>query len=170
MNFHTEKEMSLAFRGYLDRIIKIPNVNIFDELKGLFGIPDYVIIESNEFQLSNYIIAVELKLKNWNRALIQSFRYKSFANLSYVILDETNINNAIENIHKFKKFNVGLASFNKNYTLKIYHQPICGLPYSEFIYKKLCEKTIAGCSKKAINNNLGSGSILKNTLSRFLVQ
>lgn len=54
--------------------------------------------------------AIEAKLKDWKKALKQAYRYKWFAEYSYVVLDSYYSNNAIKNIDLFEKYNVGLAT------------------------------------------------------------
>lgn len=56
--------------------------------------------------------AVEAKLKDWKRALKQAYRYKWFAEYSYVVLDSHYSKSALNNIQAFEKHNVGLASIS----------------------------------------------------------
>ncbi len=68
------------------------------------------------------IISIEAKLRNWQRALQQAFRYKRFSNESYVLLDKKYIEPALKNIHIFQERNIGLMSMdNDGYT--IHHSP-----------------------------------------------
>ncbi len=60
--------------------------------------------------LTNQIIAIEAKLKNWRRALDQAIRYKRFSNKSYVLLDGKYVEPALKNIQIFKEKNIGLMS------------------------------------------------------------
>lgn len=136
MNFKTEKEMSCYFKDFLIEVFNEENIEILEELKGLFGIPDFVFIEKNN-QYINHIIAIELKLKNWKKALIQAFKYRNFANQSYVIIDEKNLSNAVKNIDNFKQSNIGLASFNKNKELRIHFYPNSNDPFSVYYKEKL---------------------------------
>ncbi|OQP58836.1 hypothetical protein A3860_39190 [Niastella vici] len=71
--------------------------------------------------LSN--IAIEAKLKNWRRALHQAFKYKWFAEKSFVVLDSQNSQPAIKNIGEFKKLNVGLAEIATDGRLSIHYKP-----------------------------------------------
>ncbi|MEI3802327.1 MULTISPECIES: hypothetical protein [unclassified Chitinophaga] len=73
-------------------------------------------------------IAIEAKLKNWKRALDQAFRYKWFADKSYVVLDSNYIKPAISNINEFTKMNVGLAEINLQGEVKLHFKPIKSLP------------------------------------------
>ncbi len=132
--FNTEKEMSLKFERYL----KITFGNSFlKEQQGLFGIPDFVFYVKNEQQFS--IVSFELKLKDWKRAAKQAFRYKSFSNMSYVVLSSTNTQAAINNIDLFKKYRIGLASFTPNFDFEILYKPEVCEPYSKNLKEKLLE-------------------------------
>lgn len=68
---------------------------------------------SNKYELSfKKSIAIEAKLKNWKRALMQAYRYKWFADYSYVVLDNAHMKSAVENICLFKQYNIGLVSIS----------------------------------------------------------
>lgn len=81
----------------------------------------YRLVKEYEYILED-VIAIEAKLKNWKRALEQAKRYKKFANLSYVLLDEVNIGPALKNIREFKNSNIGLLSLSAG-QLKTYCLP-----------------------------------------------
>jgi hypothetical protein len=74
--------------------------HVIYEPKGLFGIPDVMLvhIESTNGKIEKEAIAFELKLRNWKRALVQAYKYRAFAELSYVILDHSYINPAPEKL------------------------------------------------------------------------
>jgi hypothetical protein len=71
----------------------------------------------------NANFAIEAKLKDWKRALKQAYRYKWFAEYSYVVLDAYYSNVAIKNINLFEKYNVGLASITIDGKLKRHFNP-----------------------------------------------
>jgi len=73
--------------------------------------------------------AIEAKLKNWKQALKQAYRYKWFAEFSYVVLDAFYAKPAIQNIDMFKKYNVGLATLSKEGNLVRYYSPQKNKPY-----------------------------------------
>lgn len=129
MSFKSEKEMSKHFKSFYKAIIKGTGKKCIEECKGLFGIPDYIIVEKEKDQLKN-VVAYELKLKNWKRALVQAFRYKSFANQSFVVMDDNHIGNAIKCIDDFKRVKVGLASFNSEKNFTIHYTPENDSPFS----------------------------------------
>ena len=106
------------------------------EVPNLFGIPDIVFTNCNQNNTIEQVIAIELKLRNWKKALLQAFRYRSFANLSFVILDDTHITSAMLNIEEFKKSNIGLLGLTNNGELIPYFIPSRNKPFSE---RLVCE-------------------------------
>lgn len=145
--FDTEQEMSILFEKYLK--MNFGNTYL-KECQGLFGIPDFVFyINNNKEDVS--IVSFELKLKNWKRAAKQAFRYKSFSNVSYVVLPMKNINAALNNIELFKKYNIGLAKFDQNSVFEILHKPEIEKPYSEDLSHKIIASI--GNSKKKTKNS-----------------
>jgi hypothetical protein len=61
---------------------------------------------------SPVIRAFELKISDWQRAMMQAHRYRYFANSSIVVLHSDKLKNALEYLDTFKKINVGLWAFN----------------------------------------------------------
>jgi len=143
--FSTEHEMSLMFEKFL--IANFGNAYL-KECQGLFGVPDFVFYSRQEDEIS--IISFELKLKNWQKAAKQAFRYKSFSNISYVVLASKNAKAALNNIALFEKYNIGLAKFNANSNFEILYKPKPSIPYSENLNLKLVE-TINSSRKKSKN-------------------
>ncbi len=158
MQFETENEMATLFKHFFNSNIEETNIEFREECKRLFGIPDAVFIEKKD-NFIRHIVAFELKLKKWQRALIQAFKYKNFANQSFVIIDEHYITPAIKNIDKFIHFNIGIASFNKNKELKIFYYPKIKKPFSNEYYEKL----------DGINIDHIFNSILDDKLKKFCV-
>lgn len=56
------------------------------------------------------IVAVEAKLSDWGRALVQAYRNQQFADESWVVLDHCYHRAALKNVHQFARAGVGLAS------------------------------------------------------------
>lgn len=104
------------------------NGKIVLEPNGLFGRPD-IMIEDRE------IICIEAKLKNWKRALIQAYRYRSFSEKSYVYMDNDFIKAPLDNIDEFKRFNIGLAGVSDE-KINIYYEPKETKPFSKVLYEK----------------------------------
>lgn len=155
--FETELEMSLMFEKYLKA--NFGNAYL-KECQGLFGVPDFVFYAKQKQEVS--IIAFELKLKNWKKAAKQAFRYKSFSNISYVVLSSKNANAALNNIELFKKYNIGLAKFDINSYFEILYKPELGEPYSDNLNQKLIE-SISSSKKKSKNIETLISTVDKNT-------
>lgn len=139
MSFKTELEMSKLFRDFIFSNINDKDITILQEFSGLFGRPDYLIIEK-EAGAVQYVISIELKLKNWRKGLDQAFKYRSFSNLSLVVIDEAQVN-LLENVlEEFKHYNIGLGVFNKNGQFKILYLPDYEQPYSVHLVNKMLNK------------------------------
>jgi predicted transcriptional regulator len=96
---------------------KLYNDNFIIEKDSKFFInKEYVFPFKNNF-------AIEAKLKDWKRALKQAYRYKWFAEYSFVVIDEYYSKKAIENIDIFKKYNVGLATLSSEKVFKKHYYP-----------------------------------------------
>ena len=72
--------------------------------------------------ITDSVISIEAKLKNWQRALQQAHRYKRFSHKSYVLLDESKSHPALKNIALFRKYNIGLMTMNHD-SYKVHHMP-----------------------------------------------
>lgn len=72
----------------------------------------------------NKVIAIEVKLHNWKRALIQAFKYLVFANQSYVAMDADYVHRAKVNMDEFRKSNVGLVSISFNGKIERIYTPV----------------------------------------------
>lgn len=134
--FKSEEDMAVIFSQLLYQLRQSNNITFLTEQKGLFGIPDFILIE-NKLPDSKLIIAIELKLKNWKQALKQAYKYKSFSNYSFVVLDEINLKAAINNLEMFKNFNIGLSSFNPKKELKIVYYPNFEIPFNPQLVDKI---------------------------------
>lgn len=136
MSFSSENEMTNYFREYISSVTSDDDMLCYEQFRGLFGIPDFLIIKQGKKSIE-LIVSVELKLNNWNRALKQAFKYKSFSHISFVIFDETNFDQISKKISQFKKSNIGLASFNKNKEIKVLYFPKLSEPYCHNLLTKL---------------------------------
>lgn len=67
--------------------------------------------------------AIEVKLKDWKRALKQAYRYKWFAEYSFVVLDSHYNKAALKNLDLFIKYNVGLASISREGVMQRHYSP-----------------------------------------------
>jgi len=107
----------------------------FKEYQGLFGIPDFVFYSKYEDEVA--VVSFELKLKDWKRAAKQAFRYKSFSNISYVVLSSKSVNSALNNIELFERYNIGLAKFDNESDFEILYKPESNKPFSDILSQKL---------------------------------
>jgi hypothetical protein len=71
------------------------------------------------------IVAIEAKVSNWKRGLYQAYRYRQYADLSYLALHSQYIDRAKQNLNLFEDLNVGLIRVDdlKN-ELEIIYMPI----------------------------------------------
>lgn len=118
------------------------------ECQGLFGIPDFVVYSWEKDETA--VISFELKLSDWKRAAKQAFRYRSFSNMSYVVMSAQKSAVAVKNIDLFKRYNIGLAKFNNDGFFEILHKPEISQPYSENLNRKLMQ-SIGNSHLKAKN-------------------
>lgn len=75
------------------------------------------------------VVAIEAKLRDWRRALVQAYRYIQFANESWVLIDHGTSSSALRNKEQFQAYGVGLASFATNGKLFI-HVPAVNRAWS----------------------------------------
>lgn len=67
------------------------------------------------------LIAVEAKISDWQRVLIQAYRNLQFADESWVVLDHAFARPAIAQLDRFRVAGVGLASVERGRGLFIHH-------------------------------------------------
>jgi len=127
--FQTEKELVIALLSILEdkklRIEKVKDFLVLEETEGMIGRPD-VLLKSKR---DRKIITIEVKLKNWKRALQQAYKYRSFSDIAFICMDEKNINPALANIDMFKRSNIGLISINAKNELKVHFEPTLKIAY-----------------------------------------
>ena len=58
------------------------------------------------------VVAIEAKLRDWRRALVQAYRYLQFSTESWVLLDYARAASAIKERALFESCGIGLASFS----------------------------------------------------------
>ena len=93
--------------------------------------------------LSNEVVAVEAKLKDWKQGLLQAIRYNAFAD--YVYLAMPNLNNI--DVERFKKFGIGLMLFHEglgepNIIIKAKKQRIISLDKRNLVLEYFWSKEI----------------------------
>ncbi len=160
--FSSEKELHELIQGFLsENLSDRGNIFVESEMKGLFGVPDLVLAENVDGKV-HHVIAIELKLSSWKRALMQAFRYRSFAWESYVVLDEKRSSPALSNVATFKKHNIGLATYSQDGFFKIIFKPKIKEPYSTKLFQKICstfshENDDSTCSMTTPSRKIGLG-------------
>lgn len=118
-------------------ITKSPEKRIHFSLESLISEGFVVYRKGRYFSHKKYAntltdsIAIEAKLKDWKRALKQAYRYKWFANKSFVFLPSENLSIPKANISLFKQYNVGLAGISKNEGIEVTYSPVNENPISE---------------------------------------
>lgn len=134
--FKEEREMVIALISLLENNkFYLNDINDFiylQEVEGLIGRPDFML----KSKKSKKIITIEMKLKNWKRALIQAYKYKSFSDVSYVCVDEKNIDTILKHLEEFKKYNIGLISISHEKKINIYNMPNQEEGYEPYLYSK----------------------------------
>lgn len=74
------------------------------------------------------VVAIEAKLRDWRRALVQAYRYLQFSNESWVVLDHRQISSALKMSELFRSSGIGLASFSTEGNLYV-HVSAVNRPY-----------------------------------------
>ncbi len=87
-------------------------------------------------------VAIEAKLKDWKRGLFQAYRYRRYADKSYLAVYSKHINPPLKNIDQFKKYNVGLIEVTDE-TLHIHFHPIKQNEADEFMKAVAYENLLA---------------------------
>lgn len=83
--------------------------NLYDEIRLYSRIIDLLLLGKNK---SKTIIAMEFKLKDWEKAFVQAFTYLLIANYVYIVLYRKNIKKVDKNL--LKTNGIGLISATKN--------------------------------------------------------
>jgi len=130
--FRSELEMSKKFETFLKGHV---GSAYFKECKGFFGIPDFVHYRKDGNDI--VIVSFELKLQDWRRAVTQAFRYRSFSHMSFVVLSAENSDSVRKNLDLFERYNIGLATFDKQKNFQVLFRPIASEPYSELLKSKM---------------------------------
>lgn len=68
----------------------------------------------SRFRHGESLLAFEMKLRDWRKALGQAYRYRYFADAAYVVLPPDAASTAKQHLEVFEKLGVGLWSFDKS--------------------------------------------------------
>ncbi|MGE5579398.1 MAG: hypothetical protein ACM3WU_05060 [Bacillota bacterium] len=133
MSFLTERDMVDTFiaSGYMRYLLSTgATASCEVEPQGLFGIPDIVVIVGTDDGEARLTYAFESKLSNWRRALVQAYRYKAFAEFSFVLMDDAHIGPALKHTCRFAGSNIGLLSINEHGFICVHVAPTLEEPFS----------------------------------------
>ena len=89
-----------------------------------------------------FVIAIEAKLKNWNKALSQAYRYKKFSDQSFVLLDKAFSNSALKERDVFERYNIGLIIMDSN-NYEIVIRPLRNNNKNEIFSSRINEAALA---------------------------
>lgn len=96
------------------------------------------------------IIAIEAKVSNWKRGLYQAYRYREYANKSYLALHSNYIHRALKNAGEFRRFNIGLIEVS-NKSISILIEPK-GEQIKQNIYSALVFEELLNLNKNFFPN------------------
>lgn len=96
-----------------------------------YGIADFVWLEygsrgegCSDTPGEPILIAFEMKLKNWRRALTQAFRYSYFSDRAIVVLPTETADRAQQHLPDFQRLGIGLWSYDpKSATIDMHYTP-----------------------------------------------
>ena len=109
----------------------------------LVQIKNHEIYPQNEYvRTVTKTIAIEAKLKNWQRALKQAYRYKWFSHKAFVCLPVNSINPALKNIEMFKRMGVGLLGFSETKGIQTLYEHESEEPISDEMTILLNERVL----------------------------
>lgn len=101
------------------------------------------------------LIAVEAKISDWPRVLIQAYRNLQFANESWAVLDHAFIRPALAQVERFQAAGVGLASVDRGRGLFIHHSAAAHGPMS--LGKHWQAQAVL--ANRVLNKRLASGAL-----------
>lgn len=78
------------------------------------------------------ICSFELKLKNWQRALYQATRYRSFSHRVFVVMPRCSAELAYRHKHLFEKANIGLVSHETSGQSRLLVRPKTRPPHATY--------------------------------------
>jgi hypothetical protein len=86
----------------------------------------------SRLRMGESLLAFEMKLRDWRKALGQAYRYRYFADAAYVVLPPQAAEIAKQHLSVFQKLCVGLWSFDKDSdTIRKIYTPRRAKPLSE---------------------------------------
>lgn len=110
---------------YSERVFKKKILSFFEEYKIAENIDNTYLKMRFSYKIPlQETVAIEAKVANWKRGLYQAYRYKQYANYSYLALHTNYVKRAIKHLDLFQSLNVGLLGVNgKEDSLEIIYKP-----------------------------------------------
>ena len=99
---------------YISRGTAIKKLNEYSQANFIKPIaPNKYKIIKEYSTITDTVISIEAKLKNWKQALKQAVRYKKFSHYSFVLMDEKFSKPALSNLDIFSSQNIGFITMNE---------------------------------------------------------
>ncbi len=128
VNFHNANCYNSPEVAFTKRFINIYRNSVDGDGVGIrefqvqgLGIADFLWVQKDAVPK---IIAFELKLKCWQRGLLQAYRYSFFSDESYLVVPQKLSDVVLKHIDHFRDMNIGLIGFeeeSKSFT--VYQSP-----------------------------------------------
>jgi len=136
-----EKKMLMKFLVCHSSMLKAERerVSVIEFPVSGYGVADYICLhgkadsQTRENVMSwqfPTLLAFEMKINDWRRAISQAYRYKFYANASYVVLPMKNAEKAFSsNVDLFRHLEVGLWGYDSdNDLVKKFYSPRRSVP------------------------------------------
>ena len=109
---------------YISRGTAIKKLNEYSKANFIKPIaPNKYKIIKEYSTITDTVIAIEAKLKNWQKALKQAVRYKKFSHYSFVLMDEKYSKPALNNLDIFASQNIGFLTMNDKEEYAVHYIP-----------------------------------------------
>jgi hypothetical protein len=89
-----------------------------DEVPRCGKVPDVIGLSGD-----NIVLAIEMKVSDWQRALYQATLYTMFANESYIAMPENKRELLLRNIRRFERWDIGILIVNKDNNVCLLRSP-----------------------------------------------
>lgn len=139
-SFATESEMGENLISAIEPKVRFNQIIVKREFKAPQGVPDFLLFRRCGGAIV-YVAALELKLKDWKKGLFQAFKYRSYCNAAYVVIDNYFRFEVVANIEEFISSNIGLATFSLDGDLEVLYEPKPDTPFSHY-YSEVLDSSL----------------------------
>lgn len=108
-----------ALRNPIRKWVEERGLDPKDEVPMYGKVPDVLGLEGDRV-----VVAIEMKVSNWQRALYQALIYTMFALESYIAMPETKKKVLLKNMYSFDKWNIGILTVDANNRVLILRAPV----------------------------------------------